>query len=635
MLNSSQHGFSSTQNRKAKAEKIALIINEITGGNNHQKPWLLDVGTGNGEIADYLNKDFHVISIDVKDQRSCKSNFHFLIANEYLPFQSNFFDVVVSNHVLEHVRDSKHHIDEIYRVIKPGGWLYLATPNRLWPWEVHYKTAFLHYLPANIFHGIMKKTGQYEEDVNLKTTWQIRSICSSFKRIESISEKICQRPTYYKLNTSRLIDKILSLVPLRFFSIMHIFMPTFIFMMQKNKKDKPSVLWLTSSYPRYDKDTASIFLRYLAESLETKFKIHILSPDHDLSNTHPSPKKTHYYFRYFLPKAAQKLAYNSGILPNIKNNKWLLIQAPFFIVSQFIASCYLINKLKPDLIHAHWIFPQGLIATLGGKIFSVPVIVTAHGGDAFALQGNILNMIKRWTIRNCTYWTSNTKITSEAFGNKLPPPKIIPMGVHCAKFKSGDINYFKPTIPRELEIILFVGRLVEKKGVKDLLTAFSLLPDPYKENCQLWIVGDGIEKNALIRLSEDLSINECTVFWGNIANDLLPNYYARANIFVAPSTVDSQGDTEGQGIILLEALASGTATISTKTGGVTEIIEHNKTGILVPPNSPNDLKNAIELLLVDKEKRYALGIEGQVHAQVYNWDTIGNQFSQLYAQCIE
>jgi hypothetical protein len=78
-------------------------------------------------------------------------------------------------------------------------------------------------------------------------------------------------------------------------------------------------------------------------------------------------------------------------LPNLKANPLLFIQVPFFLVSQFIACYKLVKQLKPALIHAHWVFPQGTIASIIGKLTKTPVVITAHGGDAFALQGSLLN----------------------------------------------------------------------------------------------------------------------------------------------------------------------------------------------------------------------------------------------------
>lgn len=402
------------------------------------------------------------------------------------------------------------------------------------------------------------------------------------------------------------------------------------------KKKNLLILWLTSSYPRFKNDSASIFLFNLANSISSKnHEIDIISPDHvDIDPSFQKPLIVSHHFQYFFPRNLQHLAYGSGILPNLKNNRWLYIQIPFFLCSLFFKSWQIIRQNKPSVIHAHWVFPQGLIAVILGKIFDIPTITTVHGGDAFALKNSILDIIKRWTIKNSTAWTSNTNATANAIGDEIPTPKIIPMGIDYKKFSTGNARHLRLNVPKDRLILLFVGRLVEKKGVSDLLHAYSLLSEFYKEKTQLWIIGDGTERQALTILSNSLNINNKVTFWGQLPNEQLPDYYAAADIFIAPSISDSSGDTEGQGVMLIEALASGTAIISTTTGGISEVLTNDDTGLLVPPNSPDKIKSAIELLINNPELRTKFMLNAQSHAENYAWEKVANHFIDLYKKCL-
>lgn len=395
---------------------------------------------------------------------------------------------------------------------------------------------------------------------------------------------------------------------------------------------KQSIVWLTSSYPRFESDSASVFLRYLAETIDNKvFDVHILSPDDQyVDGTLRSPTIFLYYFKYFMPRRLQKLAYGSGILPNLKANPLLLTQVPVFLLSQFISSYRLVKKLKPALIHAHWVFPQGTIASMVGKLTNTPVIITAHGGDAFSLQGSLLTRIKYWSLQNCTAWTSNTTATANAFWGDITQPNIIPMGIDCLKFSSGNPLIRRSKLEKECLVLLFVGRLVEKKGVKYLLTAYSLLTNEQRNQTQLWIIGDGSERKSLETLTQSLQLANKVTFLGKLPNAQLPDYYAAADIFIAPSITDSTGDTEGQGITLVEAMASTTAIISTDTGGISEVIEHDKTGILVPPQNPLKLKSAIVRLIEDQELRVVLAQKAKQVSQSYSWSQVGHRFQALY-----
>ncbi|RKZ78692.1 MAG: hypothetical protein DRR19_26020 [Candidatus Parabeggiatoa sp. nov. 1] len=168
-----RRGFSVTANRKSKAKKISKIINDFTE-HSLKNARLLDIGTGNGEISHFLSKEFDVISVDIEDHRNSTEGYMFLITTESLPFPDEYFDVVVSNHVIEHVSDQQLHLSEIARVLKPNGVVYLATPNRLWPWEVHYQVPVLHYLPQQTFMSLLKRIKIYREVLRLITWHQLK-----------------------------------------------------------------------------------------------------------------------------------------------------------------------------------------------------------------------------------------------------------------------------------------------------------------------------------------------------------------------------------------------------------------------------------------------------------------------------
>jgi glycosyltransferase involved in cell wall biosynthesis len=406
-------------------------------------------------------------------------------------------------------------------------------------------------------------------------------------------------------------------------------------MRAQSAKDKPiKVLWLTSSYPRSKDDSASVFLLYLAQALANrKVSLHILSPDHPevVATTEPDDIVCH-HFRYFWPRKLQMLAYGSGILPNLRSAPWLLFQVPFFILSMFITAAWIMVVQRPSLLHAHWIFPQGTVAVVLGKLFRTPVLVTAHGGDAFALRGSILGTIKRWTIKHCAAWTSNTNATADALGPDLPKPHIIPMGIDYEKFAAGNAQAVLKSNNQQKTILLFVGRLVEKKGVADLIAAVAGLPNDLLGRIELWIIGDGVERERLKTLVVDLKIEDKVVFHGRLPNAILPDYYAAADIFIAPSIVDTNCDTEGQGVILLEAMASGTAVISTRTGGVAEIIEHGKTGLLVEPKQIKPLSEAITQLLLNESLRQGQCALGRLAAEPYDWKEVSRNFVAIYSR---
>ena len=371
----------------------------------------------------------------------------------------------------------------------------------------------------------------------------------------------------------------------------------------------------------------------MAEHLhKLDINIHVLAPADAYHGISIENEVTVHRFKYF-PGRWQKLTYGSGVLSNLKRNPLLWLQIPFYILAMAYHLLRTTRRLKPDIVHAHWILPQGLIALIIAKyICRVPVVITVHGGDAFAFRSKLFQGIKRFCVEKSTAWTSNTQATADAIGIPVASrPYIIPMGVDTQRFASGNRGRLRTTDKRLQHVILFVGRLVEKKGVDDLITALALLPEDLRRQTQLWIIGDGDQRHQLTQTAEQLGIIDNTRFLGLVPNQELPDYYSAADLFVAPSVVAASGDTEGQGVVFLEAFAAKTCVLATKVGGISEIIEDGITGLLVESRRPSELARKIELLLENPALRHALA--GNAHrrvAQSYSWEKVARRFQELY-----
>jgi 2-polyprenyl-3-methyl-5-hydroxy-6-metoxy-1,4-benzoquinol methylase len=236
-LNQTIHssGFAVNAGRRNKAMKIVEILRENT--ERTERLSLLDIGTGNGEIAKYLSEFFNVVSVDVVDQRVVQDGFKFVqVEGEDLPFADQSFDVVVSNHVIEHMANADKHLSETGRVLKDGGIAYLATPNRLWPWEAHNKIYLLHYLPAAIFNRLLKRLGRYREDIYLLTWWTLNQKMKKTYSVHIVSDRICKWPLKYHMQCSPFLAKILSFVPLQVYRMFTFINPTLVVVLKKTNQ---------------------------------------------------------------------------------------------------------------------------------------------------------------------------------------------------------------------------------------------------------------------------------------------------------------------------------------------------------------------------------------------------------------
>jgi len=395
---------------------------------------------------------------------------------------------------------------------------------------------------------------------------------------------------------------------------------------------------LASSYPRNPGDHSSIFLKNLCDSLyNNDVEIHVIAPASDGKDQQLDDRIPVHRFHY-LPRVFRKLSYGSGILPNLRRNPLLWLTIPFFLGSMLLKLILVTRKTGANVIHCHWIIPQGIVALLSRPFHKAKIVVTAHGADAYAFRSGPARLIKKMVIQQADRWTANTGKTAEAVcdGTTLPSPAIIPMGINTALFKKAGIGATSGKVPEGTSVLLFVGRLVEKKGVSYLLEAFSMLPADVLNATRLWIVGDGHLRDQLEADSTALGISDQTTFWGYQSNDSLPDFFSAATIFVGPSIVDTAGDTEGQGVVFLEAFASGIPVIATTVGGIPEIIENGSTGLLVPPGNPVALREAILTLLVDSVFRSTLVKNARSKVEEkYDWEKVSQQFIRLYSDLLQ
>ena len=320
-----------------------------------------------------------------------------------------------------------------------------------------------------------------------------------------------------------------------------------------------SIQLLASTYPRWKNDSEPLFVHYLCKQLAREYRVIALVPHYPGASRHEDMDGVLVHrFRYFLP-AGEHLAYNGGIIQNLKKNRLKLLLVPFFLISQFINILILCRKYKISLIHAHWIIPQGLLAIMARPLLpgKIKVLSTSHGGDLFSLQAGVLQALKRFVLRRSDHVTVVSRAMRDhlrQIGCATNNVSVQPMGVDL----SG--SFVPGNLPAEAHQLVYVGRLVEKKGVATLVSAIQLLKADFP-SLRLTIVGDGPEKATLEKLATELKVNAHIEFVGSQANTRVPQYYQSAGIAIVPSIIATDGDQEGLGLVAVEALGCGCVTI--------------------------------------------------------------------------
>jgi glycosyltransferase involved in cell wall biosynthesis len=167
--------------------------------------------------------------------------------------------------------------------------------------------------------------------------------------------------------------------------------------------------------------------------------------------------------------------------------------------------------------------------------------------------------------------------------------------------------------------ILFVGRLERMKGIDTLLKAVAEIP-----GATLHIVGDGSQKKLLSKLTTELGITDRVEFLGYVQPERIAQEYAAAQVFCGLSRSEALGN------VFLEAQAAGCAVIGTSVGGIPDIIEHERTGLIVPPNDSAAATKAIKRAMEDEDLCNRITEGGAAHAQQFDWGVIAGKYAQLY-----
>lgn len=390
------------------------------------------------------------------------------------------------------------------------------------------------------------------------------------------------------------------------------------------------LLVLTSTFPRWEGDNEPPFVFELCRRLGTDFDVWVLTPHA------PGAKKretmnglTVVRFRYFFEQG-ETLAYQGGILANLRSNRLRYLLVPLFLVCQLAALLRLLARERFDVVHAHWLIPQGLVAVAAKLVLrrTPALLSTAHGSDLYGLRGALFSALKRVVIRRSNAVTvvsqamKNHAVSMEAGPERI---SVISMGVDMA-------NTFMPGghLARCNEELLFVGRLTTQKGLELLIRAMPHVVKT-RPGVTLTIVGRGPHEKTLQALSKALGLAQSIKFLGAIANEKLPELYRRATALVFPSLTD-----EGFGLVCVEALACECPVIASDLPAAREIVLDGETGLLFRTGDRAELTGKILALLDSPVLRQSMGRAGRkIVSQQFDWQIVARRYSDLLTRSID
>ncbi len=358
------------------------------------------------------------------------------------------------------------------------------------------------------------------------------------------------------------------------------------------------------------------------------YDIEVLAPSYRGLRSHTVGGVQVHRFRYWFSKW-ETLTHDQGAPNKIRGSA--LIKLLFFPYLFFgsLAAMRLARRNRYDFIHCHWPFPHGLMGFAACRAaHNRPRLILHFHGACLLLAAKFkpIAPLLRFCLNRAQGVVSNSTFTA-GLVNALQPTRQTIIG-----FGSPLQGAPMPMPHNDVKIILTVGRIVERKGIVFLIRALpkilSVLP------AKLVIVGSGDPpvEAALRAVTMELGLEKSVVFAGKIPEAELIAQYRGCDVFCLPAIVDSQGETEGLGVVLLEALNYARPVVASRVGGIPDIIRDGETGLLCPQKDPEALADTLLTMLRDPERAEKLGRQGcAMVGREFSWEHVVAKWETFYA----
>lgn len=391
------------------------------------------------------------------------------------------------------------------------------------------------------------------------------------------------------------------------------------------------ILHIVTGFPRFPGDHIAPWLVELLRHLRSRgHQAEVFSPAYRGDGNRELDGIPIHRFRYF-PARWEDLTHDEAVVYRLSRGLRYWLAVPCYLLGGALAIWRLCRKTRYDVVQVHWPLPHALFGWVARAAGGARVVTTFYGVELRWVKTK-LPFFRRFlgrAIRSSDCVTAISEFTAQEirelaqvavqvipYTTALPAP-----GPSRAPERPGPVT------------VLFVGTLVARKGVGTLIEAARELRGG--PSLRVVIVGDGPERAALERDVRSQALEGVFHFTGRVPAEDLQRAYAEATIFVLPAVVDARGDTEGLGVVLLEAMSYGVPVVASDTGGIRDIVIHQQTGLLVPPGDAAALAAAIRRLAEDGDLRARLGAAGRRRfEEKFGWPAIVNRWEAVYRDLV-
>ncbi len=386
---------------------------------------------------------------------------------------------------------------------------------------------------------------------------------------------------------------------------------------------------LGSTYARNHEDPQVPWLRQTANRLASRgHEVTIAASSYKGSKHHKIDGLRVLRYRY-APAFLETLTHDEGAPAKLKNKALNILAALYIVLGsiQFLIWCF---KNKFDVVHVHWPFPHALFVILPKLLLGVTVVTTTHGaGLAMARKSKLIKLVLKFVLKFSDLDMTNSSHTRNELRRLTGVDSEVVHYGSTVEFKESSVALANKDEVR----ILFSGRLIQRKGIHFLIKAMPKVLE--KHNVKLFITGDGNRKKEWQDLTANMNLENNVTFLGFVSNEELARQYAKCDIYCLPAIYDDNNDTEGLGVVLIEALMHSRPVIASAVGGIVDVIKNEQTGLLVKEKDSDAITRAILRLIDNPELARTLGANGfDYAAKAFNWNTIIDNVEYLLEQAV-
>jgi glycosyltransferase involved in cell wall biosynthesis len=400
------------------------------------------------------------------------------------------------------------------------------------------------------------------------------------------------------------------------------------------------VLSLTSSYPRFQGDATAPFIESITKHVAALgHEIHVVLPEQREWNRGVAEDGIHFHtYRYSPRRSWTPWGYSQSLEAGVKLHRSLYALAPIVFYSARRTCLALARRERYDLVHAHWLVPNGLIAMEVSKRLGLPLVVSLHGSDISVAERS------KWMgtlARRCFARAAAVTAPSEDLLDRARELgatgilQLIPYGADVDALRADSHARQelrdRHSLSADDVVVLGLGRFVRWKGFEYLIDAIARARNVVPE-IRLVFAGDGDLDRELRQRVKDRGLVKEVRFAGMVNRTDIPGYLAAADIVAVPS-VHFQGYVDGLPNVALEAMAAGKPLVATRVGGLPQVVRDGENGFLVKERDDKALADAIVTLAHDSALRERMGESGRALIRnSLNWNAVGQSFVRVYEQ---